>query len=308
MHVRKIGMSALAGLLMHDYRYVGDGRKHEKVKHHELTKDNIIITNVENPGVLNFGKGINTFKRMQYMAFGRAEDAKVEHEETAGRKPKRNSVGAISTVVTLPFDWPDDKDKLEFFKAAYKALGEYYKKNGIDIKYMLPASIHYDETTPHMHTLVIPMRNGKLDGCSLVNRKFLRELHPFVQSKVEEDTKVKCSVLLDGDDKLRKAISKLDSKEEVDLVNNYITEQQKRIKKREELIKEREKKLIRREKDLNRREEELKERTEQLEADIQKFAITEGRMKALEQADFSVVSGFNSGNATRGYQSDFERF
>ncbi len=66
---------------------------------------------------------------------------------------------------------PEDEKK--FFEIAYKYLCDKYGTENI-----ISAKIHKDETTPHMHVMVVPLtKDGRLSAKELFNRRALTELH-----------------------------------------------------------------------------------------------------------------------------------
>lgn len=208
MHVEKVKLSAASGgILEHDFRYDRDGLEHPKVKHPDLTSRNVMLCEVKGGAIEHYRAdegNMRTAKRRVRAALGTAVDG---HRSSSGRKPKSNAVGLISTVVTLPYDWPDGTDPMAFFDAARMALNEYYEVNGL-VSEQLPAAVHFDEQTPHMHDLRIPCTaEGRLDANSILTRAFYAKLHPYVQQRVTELTGVECHVLLDADDAERRALS-----------------------------------------------------------------------------------------------------
>mgnify|MGYP001583470407 FL=1 len=75
------------------------------------------------------------------------------------------------------------EDQEKFFKQTYEFLKEKYGKKNI-----VSATVHLDETTPHMHLCSVPLtEDGRLSAKILFNRKSLlqlqSELPKFLQSK-----------------------------------------------------------------------------------------------------------------------------
>lgn len=208
MHMQKVKLSAsTGGLLEHDYRFEDDGVEHPDVKHPErMSKNYLVAPAMPKREVTVFKGGDVSMTQAKAKLRNSLRDAKDKHLETAGRKPKSNAVGLISTVVTLPADWPSSVPSRVFFVAAYQAIEEYYEMSGVKSP-CIPAAVHRDETTDHMHHVKIPLVDGRLDANRVMTRSFMNGLHPFVQERVREITGVQCSILLDEQDAERRALS-----------------------------------------------------------------------------------------------------
>ena len=72
--------------------------------------------------------------------------------EKADVKVKVDSVVAVTSVYTVSADWIDTHSKAELMEYFRKCL-EYEKTKGE----VISAVIHFDETTPHMHTCTVPI-------------------------------------------------------------------------------------------------------------------------------------------------------
>lgn len=268
VHTEKVKLSAASGgLLEHDYRFDGDGyEKHEHVKDPSLTRGNFIVFTSSKTGEVK-----RCLATSQNAAASKSRvrrtltDATAKHRETAGRKPKSNAVGLVSTVVTLPFDWPETVPPHVFFRAAYQAIEEYYEVKGVDSA-ALPAAVHMDETTPHMHHLKVPVHEGRIDANSVLNRAFYQGLHPHVQQRVTELTGVACHVLLDEDDAERRALSHV-PQDELDAAVRALTKRAdaEARRMRSEAVRA-VSRAAKREKALNAREAALDEREAALDA------------------------------------------
>lgn len=88
-------------------------------------------------------------------------------------KRRKDAVLALDYMVTASPDFfvGNDSEGV-FFEAAYNFLVEKHGANNI-----LSATIHYDETTPHMHIMVIPEKDGRLNARHFTGgKKVMREL------------------------------------------------------------------------------------------------------------------------------------
>lgn len=84
------------------------------------------------------------------------------HKNLKGHKPRRNAVWAHEYVIS--------GSKEGFKKLGMKGCRAYFKDAVMFLKEMYGAEsmlipvIHFDESTPHLHVIVQPMKDGKLNG------------------------------------------------------------------------------------------------------------------------------------------------
>lgn len=96
--------------------------------------------------------------------------AKRIAEAALKRKPQKNAAHAVEVVVSASPDWFDGKDEgyiKSYFDAALASLGRRYGAANV-----IGWSSHYDETTPHMHVLFVPLVEGK-DGLKYSASEFV---------------------------------------------------------------------------------------------------------------------------------------
>ena len=82
---------------------------------------------------------------------------------STGKKLRRNGVLALEYLVSLRAGTTINTQ--EYFPAVVEWLEEYL---GCPI---ISAVVHLDEANPHMHVLVLPLRNGRMMGSELVGYK-----------------------------------------------------------------------------------------------------------------------------------------
>lgn len=112
-----------------------------------------------------------------------------------------------SWVLTVPHDLPAEKHR-EFFESAYRFFEQDYGSKNI-----VMASVHLDETTPHMHLGFIPivkekknqkkLGQEKVSAKELTTRSYLKTFHTRLQKAVETDLGCKVSILLDDAEEKR---------------------------------------------------------------------------------------------------------
>lgn len=119
--------------------------------------------------------------------------------ERTGKSIRKDAVKLCSWILTVPKDLPKQK-QADFFKYGYEFLYKRYHGNGENV---ITASVHLDETTPHMHFQFIPIvmdtKGGfeKLCAKNLETRTSLAKVHQEMKSYLEK--KLQCEVnILNG--------------------------------------------------------------------------------------------------------------
>lgn len=84
------------------------------------------------------------------------------HQNLKGHKPRKNAVHAHEYVISGSHEHMKAMTKKEcytFFGDAISFFREMYGKES-----MLIPTAHFDEKTPHLHLIIQPLKNGKLNG------------------------------------------------------------------------------------------------------------------------------------------------
>jgi hypothetical protein len=101
-----------------------------------------------------------------------------------GKKPRSNAVLAHEVVVTASPDAFKDKNfnHSEYFKDAVKHIAELHGGN----QNIISLAIHYDEETPHLHVIVMPVVHGKLNSRFVIggSAKRMSELQTLFHNQV----------------------------------------------------------------------------------------------------------------------------
>ena len=84
-------------------------------------------------------------------------------KQSTGKKLRANGVFAVEVIVSLPVNIAIDTDA--FFEQTLEWIRDYYACP------VLSAVIHHDEANPHMHVLLLPLRDGRMTGASVVGYK-----------------------------------------------------------------------------------------------------------------------------------------
>ena len=74
---------------------------------------------------------------------------------------RKNSVTGIEGLYTASPEWFKNKNAAEI-EQYFKDCLEFHKQHYGDL--ILNAIVHYDETTPHLHVLSVPVYNGRLNA------------------------------------------------------------------------------------------------------------------------------------------------
>lgn len=109
-----------------------------------------------------------------------------------------------SWVLTVPQNLPTEKHR-EFFESAYRFFSADYGAENI-----VMASVHLDETTPHMHLGFVPVvrekKNQKKLGLEkvsakeLLTRTYMKNLHKRLKNVLERDLNCRVDITIDLDD------------------------------------------------------------------------------------------------------------
>lgn len=88
--------------------------------------------------------------------------------QAAGAKPRSNSVLALDTIYTASPEFFQERTNAEndkFFQDCLKFHNEHFG-------HIISAVVHYDETTPHMHIISVPLtKDGRLSARDVIGNK-----------------------------------------------------------------------------------------------------------------------------------------
>lgn len=243
------------GLARHNERQPGMKHTNTNIKHNR-TKDNITLVTSD----LSYPKRIEKI---------------IEEQHTSKRKVRFDAVRLITTTVELGGNIRNkpEKEQIEFLMATYEYLKNEYGENNI-----AHASIHVDETCPHLHFDFVPIKDGSLNAKNVVgNKKDMKatqnKLLKTMQDKFpQHDFKRKNSTIKGIDRKIWQSIQDQKKKIEAE-IDEKISNFKRNAKIKLSEIDEREKRVTTRENDLKEREGRLnvsedKFKTKQEEFDL----------------------------------------
>lgn len=161
---------------------------------------------------------------------GEIRSALAMHERTAGRRARSDAVVMFDWVVTLPGNVPEERSREFFESVASFVEGRYGERN------VLGAFVHMDETTPHVHVSVLPMRDGKLQASKMVSRADLRTFHEALRAAVSADMGFDVEILLDESKRAEKELSRLSQREYIEAKREIAatSERLERVRRAEE--------------------------------------------------------------------------
>lgn len=243
-----------SGIARHNERQPGMKHTNTNIKHNR-TKDNITLVTSD----LSYPKRIEKI---------------IDEQHTSKRKVRHDAVRLITTTVELGGDIRDksEKEQVDFLLGTYEYLKNEYGENNI-----VHASIHVDETCPHLHFDFVPIKDGSLNAKGVVgNKKDMittqNKLLKAMQDKYpQHDFKRKNSTIKGVDRKIWQSIQDHKKKAEAE-IDEKISNFKRSAKIKLSEIDEREKRVTTLENDLKERdgllnvsENELKTKQEEFE-------------------------------------------
>nr|WP_258171953.1 MobV family relaxase [Bacillus sp. BH32] len=109
----------------------------------------------------------------------------IESQKTGTKAIRKDAVLVNEWIITSDQDFFKDlsgEDKQKFFESSLKFFEQRYGKQN-----MAYAQVHLDETTPHMHLGVVPMRDGRLQAKNVFNKtellKIQKELPEYLREQ-----------------------------------------------------------------------------------------------------------------------------
>lgn len=243
------------GLARHNERQPGMKHTNTNIKN-ERTKDNITLVTSD----LSYPKRIEKI---------------IDEQHTSKRKVRHDAVRLITTTVELGGDIRNkpEKEQIEFLMATYDYLKNEYGENNI-----AHASIHVDETCPHLHFDFVPIKDGSLNARSVVgNKKDMKttqnKLLKTMQDKFpQHDFKRKNSTIKGVDRRIWQSIQDQKKKVEAE-IDEKISNFKRNAKIKLSEIDEREKRVTTLENDLKEREGRLNASEENLKTKQDNFEL-----------------------------------
>lgn len=160
----------------------------------EATRTATDYNNQVKPGMDIFN--VNLIQSNNWM-----QDIQAEIDQ-AGAKTRSNSVVALDAIYTASGDFFKDKSTEECNQYFRDCLQFHQRKFG----HVVSAVIHYDETTPHLHILSVPLtQDGRLSAREIIgNRANLSRMQTEFFEQVGKGYGLERGVQMDGQEKKKR--------------------------------------------------------------------------------------------------------
>lgn len=122
--------------------------------------------------------------------------------DRAGAKTRSNSVVALDAIYTASGEFFKDKSTEECNQYFQDCLQFHQRRFG----HIVSAVVHYDETTPHMHILSVPLtQDGRLSAREIIgNRANLSKMQTEFFEQVGKEYGLERGVQMDGQEKKKR--------------------------------------------------------------------------------------------------------
>jgi len=114
-------------------------------------------------------------------------------------KPRSDAVGSLSVVITTTEKALNPLSEKQFFEDCKKELATWYGEDNI-----LMWTIHRDETTPHVHALIVPIEQKEMKVKRLSNKQIEMVKKGYIAHPSETKTVLNCRKITGGKEKLEK--------------------------------------------------------------------------------------------------------
>lgn len=167
-HMQKFKIGNLGGLQRHD----------ERTLQHHSNPDIDVSKSSDNFSVLPLER--QDPKRSLH----KQVQETIADERVSNRAVRKDAVVLTEWVISSDstfFEGLSRDETKQFFTDAYQWFANHFGADHIPY-----ATVHMDETTPHMHMGVIPLTNGRLSAKSIFNREALRFIQADLPQKLNE--------------------------------------------------------------------------------------------------------------------------
>lgn len=206
--------------------------------------------------------------------------ASIQHEiDTAGARTRSNSVVGLDTIYTASpefFKLHDSQTADDFFRDCLEYHRQHYG-------HVVSAVVHYDEQTPHMHVLSVPLtRDGRLSAREVVGgRAQMSHAQDNFFEQVGQQYGLQRGVHMDGPEKRK-----------------HISAQQHRLQELQAQVQHEEQRLQRLQHRADQTLQQLQTQTEQVRYTQRDLSQLHGYLDAAEQRRVQEIQ--------QRYEGDFE--
>lgn len=157
--------------------------------------------------VQNFAIGADSPDALAAAVRARVGQAVAQHEESTGKRIRKDANVLSDWVITLPKDCPREYAPA-FFQICVTAVQARYGKENVPGGF-----VHMDESTPHVHIPVVPVKDGRLRASKVFTRADLQGFHSYIGKACDTILGFHVSVELDPQDAGAKQLSHLKQKD-----------------------------------------------------------------------------------------------
>ena len=157
----------------------------------------------------NYAIGADSPQALATALRSRVDGAIAAHEADSGKAIRRDANVLSDWVVTLPRDCPR-QDARRFFEVAVDVCRARYGAGNV-----LGGFVHMDETTPHVHIPVVPVKDGRIRAAKVFTRSDLQRFHKDLGRAEDAALGRHVSVELDQEQQGEKQLSHLGQAEYV---------------------------------------------------------------------------------------------
>ena len=159
----------------------------------------------------------------------------INENKVSERAIRKDAVLCDEWIITSDkafFEKLDQEKTRDFFETAKNYFAENYGEENIAY-----ASVHLDESTPHMHTGVVPFENGKLSSKAMFDREELKKIqdelpkymneHGFDLQRGELNSEAKHKTVAE----FKKDLATTEVQQELDRLNEVLKEKYEELDK-----------------------------------------------------------------------------
>lgn len=157
----------------------------------------------------NYAIGADSPQALAAALRSRVDGAIAAHEADSGKAIRKDANIVSDWVVTLPRDCPR-QDARRFFETAVDVCRARYGAENV-----LGGFVHMDETTPHVHIPVVPVKDGRIRAAKVFTRSDLQRFHKDLGRAEDAALGRHVSVELDQEQQGEKQLSHLGQAEYV---------------------------------------------------------------------------------------------
>ena len=160
----------------------------EKLKSHQIhfsqNHNERNHKNYSNPDI-NLEKTKDNYHLIESKNYSRDTEHIIQKNYKGTKNIRKDAVKNIELIFTSDKDFFDKLspvDERKFFEESLKFTQEYFGEKNI-----FSAVVHKDETTPHMHVNLVPIKDGKLSAKIVIgNRKNLENMQDEFYKKISK--------------------------------------------------------------------------------------------------------------------------